>query len=179
MPAALYHVADLRAEDRTYGELGAFLDGFVFDLAARPVPQSTYFSADIAQWLALEVAAAALNDGGYDAGHGLPSERTGVILGNSLTGEHTRATSMRLRWPFVEWLLRETVRAEGLPMTQAELLIAAAGVHFRSHFPATNEDTLAGNVIKLRILAFLKYFLTLQPQSCRSGTSPFFGRVEG
>ena len=31
MPAALYHSADPRAEDRTHGEL----DGLVFDLAAR------------------------------------------------------------------------------------------------------------------------------------------------
>ncbi len=144
MPAALYHDANPSTEDRTYGQLGAFIDGFVFDLAARRVPRSTYLSTDIAHWLALEVAAKALADGGYSEGAGLPLERTGVILGNSLTGEFTRSNSMRLRWPFLERLLKETVAEQGIPLAQVQPLIDAAGQRFRSHFAATNEDTLAG-----------------------------------
>jgi len=144
MPAALYHDSNPSAEDRTYGQLGAFIDGFVFDLAARRVPRSTYLSTDIAHWLALEVAAKALADAGYSEGAGLPLARTGVILGNSLTGEFTRSTSMRLRWPFLERLLKDTATAQGIPLTQVQPLINAAGERFRSHFPATNEDTLAG-----------------------------------
>jgi len=144
MPAALYHDSNTSVEDRTYGQLGAFIDGFVFDLAARRVPKSTYLSTDIAHWLALEVAAKALGDAGYAEGVGLPLTRTGVILGNSLTGEFTRSNSMRLRWPFLERLLKETVAAQGIPLAQVQPLIDAAGERFRSHFPATNEDTLAG-----------------------------------
>jgi acyl transferase domain-containing protein/acyl-CoA thioesterase FadM len=144
MPAASYYDADPNAEDRTYGQLGAFIDGFIFDLAARRVPRSSFVSTDITHWLALEVAASALEDGGYASGAGLPVERTGVIVGNSLTGEDMRANLLRLRWPFLERLLRQTAQAEGFPASQIDPLIDAAGARFRSHFPAANEDSLAG-----------------------------------
>lgn len=144
MPAAAYWSDDPQAPDRTYGKLGAFLDGFVFDCAARRVPRSSFASTDLSHWLALEVAAAALADAGHAEGAGLPGERTGVIVGNSLTGEFTRATSMRLRWPFVERMIGEAVIEQGLSLTKLQPLIDATGERFRARFPATTEDTLAG-----------------------------------
>lgn len=72
MPAVDYHSDDPNAPDRTYGKLGAFIDGFVFDCAARRVPQSTFAATDIVHWLALDVAANALRDAGAPEGAGLP-----------------------------------------------------------------------------------------------------------
>ena len=50
--------------------------------------------------LALAVAPRALADAGFTDGNGLPREATGVLLGNTLTGEFSRANTLRLRWPY-------------------------------------------------------------------------------
>ena len=144
MPSQDYHSPNPHAEDRTYGMQGAFLDGFIFDCLAHRVLRSTYDSTDLSHWLALEVATAALADAGAVKGQGLPLERTGVIVGNTLTGEFTRANSLRLRWPFIERVLRESAAEQGKATSEVEPLIKAAEERFRSFFPATNEDTLAG-----------------------------------
>lgn len=144
MPSADYHSDDPGAPDRTYGRLGAFIDGFVFDCAARRVPQSTFSATDIVHWLALDVAAAALRDAGCPEAEGLPRERTGVLLGNSLTGEFSRATSLRLRWPFVERVLRAAAQQQGLSEVQIRALIVGTRERYLAPFPATSEDTLAG-----------------------------------
>lgn len=144
MPAADYHSDDPDAVDRTYGTLGAFIDGFVFDRAGWRIPRSSFASADISHWLALEVASRALADAGYEKGEGLARERVGVIVGNSLTGEQTRANSMRLRWPFVRRVVAGAL--EQLPAAQADAMLDAIGERYLAHFPATNEDTLAGSL---------------------------------
>src|SRR5581483_10547745 len=77
----------------------ALIEGWRFDRAAFGVTQPAYRAADPAHWLALETAARALADGGFPGGQGLTRDRTGVIIGNTLTGEVSRATTMRSRWP--------------------------------------------------------------------------------
>ncbi len=143
MPAADYHDADPDAPDRTYGTRGAFIDGFRFDAGSWRVPQSTFRSTDISHWLALEVAGRALHDAGYPKGEGLTRDRAGVVVGNSLTGEQTRANGLRLRWPFVRRVVEREARRH-LPPERALELVEAVGERYREHFPATNEDTLAG-----------------------------------
>lgn len=74
---------------------------------------STYRSTDLTHWLALEVADRALADAGYPSGTGLPRQSTGVILGNSLTGEFSRANALRLRWPYVRRTVAAALSAKG------------------------------------------------------------------
>ena len=100
LPLADYYDSDPEAPDKTYGQRAALIDGFIFDWAKKRIPHQTYICTDIAQWLALEVAESALQDAGYTR-QTVQRDRTGVILGNTLTGEWTRSHSMRLRWPFV------------------------------------------------------------------------------
>ncbi|MEQ1568319.1 MAG: beta-ketoacyl synthase N-terminal-like domain-containing protein, partial [Myxococcota bacterium] len=144
MPAADYHSADPAAPDRTYGRLGAFLDGFEFDPGPRRIPRSTVECTDLVHWLALDVAAAALADAGHPEGESSPRARTTVIVGNSLTGEHTRATALRLRWPYVERTVREAAAAAGVP--DVERLVSEARSRFLAAFPPITEDTLAGGL---------------------------------
>ena len=96
-----YLSPDRESPDRTYSTEGAFIEGYEFDRARFRVPGATYRAADPAHWLALDVAASALEDGGFAEGEGLPRETTGVFIGNTLTGEFSRANTMRLRWPYV------------------------------------------------------------------------------
>src|SRR5213082_591497 len=60
-----YWSADHSAADRTYAVEGAVIEGYEFDRVAFRVVGSTYRSADLAHWLALDVASRALSDAGF------------------------------------------------------------------------------------------------------------------
>src|SRR4051794_34916536 len=93
-----YYSPDRSAPDRTYGTEAAVIEGYDFDRLKYRVVGSTYRSADLAHWLALDIAAQSLEDAGFAEGENLPKETTGVFVGNTLTGEFSRANVMRLRW---------------------------------------------------------------------------------
>ncbi len=157
LPPDEYHDSDKSAPDKTYGVKGAFIDGFEFDWAARRIPFSTYRSADIAHWLALETALEAIADAGFTIDD-IPGEETAVLIGNSLTGEQTRANTMRLRWPYVKRALHAAASTKGISSKQVLTLESALENHYKSAFPPVNEDSLAGglsNTIAGRICNFL------------------------
>src|ERR671932_1273620 len=72
-----YFAADERAEDCVYSSVGAFVEGYEFDRVRFRIAGSTYRSADLAHWLALDVAAQALEDACAPEGEGLLRETTG------------------------------------------------------------------------------------------------------
>ena len=100
-----YFSADPHTPDATYATEAAVIEGYEFDRVAFRVVGSTFRAADLAHWLALDVASRALADAGFTDGNGLPREATGVLLGNTLTGEFSRANTLRLRWPYVRRVL--------------------------------------------------------------------------
>ena len=65
--------------DRTYVTEAALIEGYEFDRVRFKIVGSTYRSADLTHWLALDVADRALCDAGFEDGSGLPRERTGVV----------------------------------------------------------------------------------------------------
>lgn len=151
-----------QAPDKTYSRLGAFIDGFEFDWRRYRVPKSTFEATDISHWLALEVAARALADAGFDDLEGRPElrRRTSCIVGNTLTGEFTRSNSLRLRWPFVRRALAGTPAFQRLPAAEAAQLLAELEDAYTRNFPATSEDTLAGglsNTIAGRICGYFDF----------------------
>src|SRR5713226_9124269 len=81
MRAEDYLSADPEASDRTYAAEASVIEGYEFDRVAFRVVGSTYRSADLAHWLALDVAARALTDAGFQNGDGLARDTTGVVLG--------------------------------------------------------------------------------------------------
>jgi acyl transferase domain-containing protein len=159
LPLADYHDPDRSVADKTYGRRGAVIDGFEFDWARWRIPQATYETTDIVQWLALEVASLALENAGVRRDSDL-RERTGVIVGNTLTGEHTRSQSMRLRWPFVRRTLLAAAAARGLSALAAEELARSMEEVYKSVFAPVTEDTLAGglsNTIAGRICNYFDF----------------------
>ena len=141
-----FYSADPATPDRTYSAEGAVIEGYEFDRVAFRVVGSTFRAADLAHWLALDVASRALADAGFEHAHGLPRERTGVLLGNSLTGEFSRANLMRLRWPYVRRVLDAALAKENwLAATRAEFL-ERLEAEYKSPFPAVGEETLAGGL---------------------------------
>lgn len=146
-----------KTPDTTYAQRAAVIDGFEFDWAARRIPKSTVQSTDVVHWLALETALSSIEDAGF-APADLPGESTGVIVGNTLTGEQTRSASMRLRWPYVRRTLEKAAADSNLSQIQLNTLKSAMKVRYKAAFPQVTEDSLAGglaNTIAGRICHYL------------------------
>lgn len=137
---------DRGAPDRTYSSQAAVIEGYEFDRVAFSVAGDTFRSADMAHWLALDIAGRVLQDGSFDNGNGLPRETTGVFLGNTLTGEFSRANSMRLRWPYVRRVVDASLTAEGWPLPQRSRFLKNLEVSYKEPFPNISEESLAGGL---------------------------------
>jgi enediyne polyketide synthase len=154
MRAEDYYSPDPAAPDRHYTRMAAVLEGFEFDRVKYRIGGSTFRSTDMTHWLALDTATRALEDAGFPGGTGLPRTTTGAIIGNTLTGEFSRANLMRLRWPFVRRTVGAALRERGWDEAEAGLFLDDLEQRYKSPFPPINEDTLAGglaNIISGRI----------------------------
>ena len=107
LPLSEYHDDDPKSTDKTYLTKAAFLENFQFDWGKLRIPKKTVESTDIAHWLALDIALKTFEDAGYKLSE-IPLQNTGVIVGNTLTGEQTRSQTLRLRWPYVKKVLSAT-----------------------------------------------------------------------
>jgi len=145
-PLADYYSPDPAAPDRFYATKAAVLEGFEFDRVKYRVAGSTYRVTDLTHWLALDTAARALADAGFPDGDGLPRRSTGVVIGNSLTGEFSRASIMRLRWPYVRRTVGGTLRARGWDDAQLAEFLAELEAVYKAPFAPVDEDTLAGGL---------------------------------
>jgi enediyne polyketide synthase len=141
-----YLSADRRTPDSIYSSQAAVIEGYEFDRVAFSVARDTFRSADMAHWLALDIASRALRDAGFDNGNGLPRETTGVFLGNTLTGEFSRANSMRLRWPYVRRVVDASLANEGWPSEQRSRFLKQVEVAYKEPFPNIGEESLAGGL---------------------------------
>ncbi len=156
LPIADYQADDPTAPDKTYGKRAAVIDGFELDWASLRIPKKTFEAMDMAHWLALEVAMRAVEDAGYTR-ESIPRDKTGVLLGNTLTGEFSRSFMLRYRWPFVRRALEKSAAARGLSAAAARELAETMEGVYKSVFPEGTEDTLAGglsNTIAGRICNF-------------------------
>src|SRR5579859_3711597 len=108
-----YWSADPAAPDKFYTRKAAVIEGYEFDRVKYKIAGSTFRTTDLTHWLALDTAARALDDAGFTDGEGLPKRNTSVVVGNSLTGEFTRANLMRLRWPYVRRVVSAALREHG------------------------------------------------------------------
>jgi enediyne polyketide synthase len=141
-----YLSSDRQSPDRTYSTEGAFIEGYEFDRARFRVPGGTYRAADPVHWLTLDIAAAAFEDAGFPEGEGLPREATGVFIGNTLTGEFSRANNMRLRWPYVRRVVRKILEDEAWPEERQRELLAQMESLYKKPFPPVGAETLAGGL---------------------------------
>jgi acyl transferase domain-containing protein/acyl-CoA thioesterase FadM/NADP-dependent 3-hydroxy acid dehydrogenase YdfG/phosphopantetheinyl transferase len=155
-----YYHPDPHYPDMTYARQAAVIDGFDFNWQDRRIPYRTFCSTDTAHWLALDVALKAIGDAGFDRAT-IPHDRTGVIVGNTLTGEQTRSNTMRLRWPYMRRAFRAAIQTEDLSETVVGEIETRLESYYKSVFPAVNEDTLAGglsNTLAGRICNYLDLY---------------------
>jgi len=141
-----YLDSDPHSPDHTYAAEAAVIEGYEFDRVAFRVVGSTYRSADLAHWLALDVASRALADAGFQNGDGLDRTMTGVVLGNTLTGEFSRANLMRLRWPYVRRVLDSALNEQDWTAEQRAEFLERLEERYKAPFPPVGEETLAGGL---------------------------------
>jgi len=141
-----YLATDADASDSTYSTQAAVIRDYQFDRGRFRVAGSTFRAADLTHWLALDVADRALADAGCPAAEGLPRESAGVLVGNSLTGEFSRANVLRLRWPYVRRTLDAALaRREWTDRQRAEIL-AEIEQNYKAPFPPVGDESLAGGL---------------------------------
>ncbi len=141
-----YLATERNAPDSTYSSEAALLDGFEFDRQRYRVAGSLYRTVDPAHWLALDVATEALGDAGYDDRQQLPRDMTGVIVGNTLTGDFSRSNLMRLRWPFVRRMVETELMKEDWPHERRHSFLGQLGQAYKAPFPPIGEESLAGGL---------------------------------
>jgi enediyne polyketide synthase len=132
--------------DSIYLQEAAVLTGWEFDRLRFRVAGATFRVTDLTHWLALEVAAATLADAGFEEGVGLPRDATGVLVGNSLTGEFSRSHLMRTRWPYVRRVLAAALAAEGWEEVRIAAFLTRLEESYKAPFPVPNEESLAGGL---------------------------------
>ncbi len=157
LPLSEYYDADPKAPEKTYLTKAAFLENFQFDWGKLRIPKKTIESSDIAHWVALDTALKTFEDAGFRINE-IPLQNTGVIVGNTLTGEQTRSQTLRMRWPYVQKVLNATLAKEGISLSERSRLAGDMEKIFKSAFYPITEDSLAGglaNTIAGRICNYL------------------------
>ncbi|MEU8206457.1 SDR family NAD(P)-dependent oxidoreductase [Streptosporangium sp. NPDC049046] len=147
IPPGRLNLADYSGDrDGTYARFAAVLEGWSFDRARFRVPGPVHRVTDTAHWLALEVAADALASAGYPEGAGLDRDRVGVVVGNTMNGEFSRANGLRLRWPYVRRVMRQALAEEGWEGPDLARFLASVEQRFKQPFPEPNDESLAGGL---------------------------------
>ena len=146
LPLDDYGSSDPTDVDATTLTQAALIEGYEFDRVRFKVVGSTYRAADLTHWLALDVADRALRDAGFEAGDGLPRDTTGVLLGNTLTGEFTRAQALRLRWPYVKALVDDSLK-DLLPSDGDRVeFLDRLEARYKAPFEPFGDESLAGGL---------------------------------
>lgn len=148
---------DPEASDKTYCDQMAVLTGWEFDPTAYRIPPVTFAVTDMAHWLALHTARAAVRQAGL-AFEALDRTRIGVVLGNSLAGEFSRSHNLRLRWPYVERSVRRALVESGVTGADLDRWVDAIRQHYQAPLPTATEDTLAGNMANTIAGRLCNYF---------------------
>lgn len=69
-----------------------------------------------------------------------------MVLGNSLTGDSSRANSLRLRYPYVRRIVARLLDERGMGLRESAELLRELEHRFKAPFPEPDEDTLAGGL---------------------------------
>lgn len=132
------------------------LTNWNIDRSILRIPKKTFDATDLTHWLALELAAEALAAaGGIDR---FDRKRTAVIVANTLAGEFSRTSMLRLRAPFIDELLAEVTLREGLAADVSKRLRGELATELRRRFPDPNEDSLAGGLANTIAGRIANYF---------------------
>jgi enediyne polyketide synthase len=155
-----YFSPDNSSADQIYTNKAAVLKNYQFNRLHYNISGASFNTADMTHWLALDVAHEAIKDAGLENIDAGIKEKTGVIIGNTLTGEFSRAGMLRLRWPFVANSITTSLKQQGWHDNEITKLLRSVEQNFKQPFPAMEEDSLAGslsNTISGRICNYFDF----------------------
>jgi enediyne polyketide synthase len=135
----------------------AVLEGWRFDPLEFGIPPVTFNASDMAHWLALYTARAAIRDAGLNL-QAIDRTRIGVVLGNTLTGEFARSHYLRHRWPYVERAVRRALARSGFENSRTGKLLEAVRESYENPLPEITEDSLVGNMANTIAGRICNYF---------------------
>lgn len=147
-------------QDSIYIKDAALIEGYEFDRNKFKISGKTYRSTDLTHWLALDVAQRSLIDSGLLDGNLLDKENTAVIVGNTLTGEFSRASLMRLRWPYVKNTLYKELSKNNWEESSIKAFLESFENNYKLPFEPPGEESLAGglsNTIAGRICNYFNF----------------------
>ncbi|SNR77823.1 type I polyketide synthase [Puniceibacterium sediminis] len=137
-----YAVEHIGTEDSIPRIYAGLISDWQFRRDRLCIPKSTFDTADLTHWLALETAMTAV--GAVGGAEALPRGRTAVILGNTLTGEFSRAAQMRLRLPYLKRHLSQALQAGQIAPDLIDEVTSTFAANLAQDFPDPNEESLAG-----------------------------------
>lgn len=155
-----YFSDDNSSPDHIYTNKTAVLKNYQFNRLLYKISGTNFNTADMTHWLALDVATQAIKDAGLEDIDAGIREKTGVIIGNTLTGEFSRAGMLRLRWPFVANSIITSLKQHDWSDNDIAKLLGSIEQNFKKPFPAMEEDSLAGglsNTISGRICNYFDF----------------------
>ncbi|WP_105441237.1 type I polyketide synthase [Neorhizobium sp. T25_13] len=136
--------------------LAGLLTNWHFPRDAFLIPKGAFENTDLTHWLALQLASEAIDSlGGVER---LNRARTAVVVANTLTGEFSRATLLRLRQPFLDELLNDALRTVGTRPDEVTQIRSEFTRLLKSRFPEPNEDSLAGGLANTIAGRIANYF---------------------
>ncbi|MBN1936071.1 MAG: type I polyketide synthase, partial [Anaerolineae bacterium] len=145
-----YYDPDPQAVDKSYTKIGGWVRQYEFEPFKWriPIPPNVSKSIDVAQKWAISSARAALLDYGWPD-RPLDMARTGVIVGNAMSGENHYITSLRIYTPEFLHALEAVPEFASLPPDVRLALIGGATQQVRSRIADITEDTMPGELANI------------------------------
>ncbi|MBI4057310.1 MAG: polyketide synthase, partial [Elusimicrobia bacterium] len=172
----LYYDPDPQALDKTYSKIGGFVKDFKFDPLKFRIPPPVAQQMDSVQQMAVAATQEALQDAGLDDQAGAPakrdgaeivegrqtrnhkrsfnSEKTAVILGNSMGGTKKESTDQRVYCAYTQDILRRIPSFTHLEDSVKKQLLEELEKETKTRAGVITEDTMPGelsNVIAGRV----------------------------
>ncbi len=178
----LYYDSDPKAPDKTYSKIGGWVRDWEWDPLAwkLPIPPKVSDAIDDGQKWALAGTRALLAD------HGKPidRERTAVILGNAMAGEHHYLTYLRISVPEIAKALEGTPSFQQLPNDLQSMITEELAVRMGIDYPEITEDTMAGelgNVLAGRVANLFDFHGPnfIVDAACASAMAAIDASIEG
>ncbi|MBO7126036.1 SDR family NAD(P)-dependent oxidoreductase [bacterium] len=158
LPEELYYARGGNIPEKSATRLMALITDWKFDPLHYKISPLSAEHYDIAHWLALDTAEKLLSKFNYLKD--VDKERTGVIIGNSITGEFARSFTLKSRFSTINDRLNRALNHFDLDSETKAEISAQFEKDMVSMLPEINEDSLPGgmsNIIAGRIANFFDF----------------------
>ena len=144
---ALYYDSDHSAPEKSYSKIGGWVREYPWDPVKwrLAIPPRVVDAMDVAQKWAVACTREALDDYGYPA-RAMDTNRTAVILGNALGGEHHYLTVLRIYFPEYARELAESASFAALPAAMQGDITRELHQRIAKLLPEISEDTMPGEL---------------------------------